>query len=246
MKLTQCLGVVLTVIIVSGCNQGDERLAEKARIEGRETAQAELQAQLDHMQQLMEKARAEGRAQAEAQLRAQNDNLMVRSQEMEQDLSTRHRFYQSVKGTYEGVLQTESGEYRVKLTLVPSLPPYTGSNRVRQLDEIVADLNNLYFSAQVIQWNSRNSLSAVGCRVEHIRPDIATGEISIASESCPNLYSIKISAVDLAESKSAPGSVTLASLIREGKATQVTSIQGEVHPTTNASVYTFSATRVLR
>lgn len=214
--------LALSLPVVSGCSdQGNERLSEKATIEGK--------------------------ASSEAQIQTENQNRQQKASEMEADLVVRHRFYQAARGTYEGDLETEQGAFKVKLTLIPSLPPYAVS-RTRQLDEITADLNNLYFNVQVVQWNPANRLSAVGCRIAHVRPDIVSGEINIASENCPNFYSLKISdgpmptssATDMARSAS------VASFVRDGRITQVSSVYGEVQPSTNASTYRFSATRVSR
>lgn len=145
-------------------------------------------------QGINEKAVIEGKATSEAGIQAENANLASKAREMETDLSLRHRFYQAVRGTFEGDLETNQGTYRIRLTLVPSLNPYR-TPRTRQLDEIVSDLNNLYFNAQVVQWNASNPLSAVGCRVNGIRPDLVNGEITIAAEACPNLYSLRIADV---------------------------------------------------
>lgn len=275
--------VVALTLFTVGCDQGDERLAEKARIEGKEQAKAEMQAQLDNQTVLLEKARAEGkavavagmqaqienlelvvqraraegRAQAEAEINAGNANLAAKAQLMEADLASRQLFYQALKGTYEGALSTERGEFKVRITLVPSLPP-TAYSRTRQLEEITSDLNNLFFHAQVLQWNPANRLSSVGCRVENIRPDVNKGEISIASSNCPNLYKLRIvdpeaeRSVDDARaartevqpaSKDSEVAKTTALAIREGKISELAEIRGEVHPTTNASIYTLSVKR---
>lgn len=274
--------VALSAVFI-GC-QGDERLAEKARIEGKETAQtelqsqidnldkkiaiaraegkatalAELQAQIDNLELVVQKARAEGRAQAEAEINASNSNLSAKAQLMEADLAIRHLFYQALKGSYEGVLATERGEFNIRITLVPSLPPVI-HNRVRQLEEITSDLNNLYFHVQVLQWNPSNRLSSVGCRVENIRPDINKGEISITSSNCPNLYRLRIVDPEL-ERPSSEGenpysettdpvkrnaqiSAATAASIREGRISELPEIRGEVHPTTNASIYKLSVKR---
>jgi hypothetical protein len=260
-----------------GCNQGDERLEEKARIEGKAQAQAELQSQIDNLEKRVEiaraegkavaqaelqaqvdnlelviqRARAEGRAQAEAEINAGNANLSAKAQLMEADLATRHLFYQALKGTYEGALATERGEFKVRITLVPSLPPATYV-RSRQLEEITSDLNNLFFHAQVLQWNPTNRLSSVGCRVENIRPDINKGEIAIASSNCPNLYKLRIADPEAERSvrteenptpKDPEVSNATATAIRDGKITELAEIRGEVHPTTNASIYTLSVKR---
>lgn len=275
--------LIALTLFTAGCDQGDERLAEKARIEGKEQAKAEMQAQLDNQALLLEKARtegkavaqaelqaqienlelvvqrarAEGRAQAEAEINAGNANLAAKAQLMEADLASRHLFYQALKGTYEGGLATERGEFKVRITLVPSLPPMT-YNRTRQLEEITSDLNNLYFHAQVLQWNPANRLSSVGCRVENIRPDVNKGEIAIASSNCPNLYKLRIvdpeaeRAVDDARaarteerptSKEPEVARATAGAIRDGKILEVAEIRGEVHPTTNAAIYTLSVKR---
>lgn len=231
-----------------GCNQGDERLAEKARIEGKELAQAELQAQIDNMGKKIEIAKAEGRAQAESEVVVGNDNLAVKAALMEADLTSRQLFYRAIKGTYQGKLVTDRGDYSIRITLVPSLPA-TVHSRVRQLEEIASDLNNLFFHVQVLQWNPENPLSSVGCRIENIRPDLATGEIAIASANCPNLY--KLSVVDSSLSElnqrfnvSELSSAT-AQAIHDGKISKLNEIRGEVHPTTNASIYTLEVKRSL-
>lgn len=239
----------MSMMFVLGCDQGDERFAEKARIEGRESAKAELQAQIEDLEKRVQLAKVEGKALAEAELAAQNSNLDTRSQEMETDLAIRHRFYQAVQGTYEGSLQTEMGAYKVKVTLVPSLPPYV-VKRTRQLEEVASDLNNLYFNAHLVQWNPKDSKSATGCRVEQIRPDIVNGEIVIASENCANLYSLRISAAE-GDTSSIPTanlnvSAALAASVRAGTIGKVSQISGEVHPTTNASIYQLSVTRKVK
>lgn len=214
-------GVLAWVLAIAGCGQGNERLAEKASIEGK------------------------------AQLQAQYEVQAQKSQEMEEDLTARHRFYQAVRGIYEGTMTNELGEVRVKIQLVPSLPPYA-ANRVRQLEEISYDLNNLYFNAQVILWNPADPLSAVGCRVEQIRPDLESGQINIASQACSNVYTLRISAgspagaaSSMAVADNAPSRVSseIAASIRDGRLSRVNALEGEIHPTTNAAVYRVSATR---
>jgi hypothetical protein len=223
----RCLSLILLSAIIVGCDQGNDRLIEKAQIEGRE--------------------------QARSQLDMQNQNLAKKAKKMEEDLSSRHLFYQAVRGTYEGTMKTERGEFNVRLTLIPSLPPYYG-DRVRQLEEIASDLNNLYFNAQVVQWNPANNLSAVGCRVENIRPDIIQGEIPIASSNCQNLYQLKIideeieRNITVGNEKSNDRELAreVSRSIREGRITEVSEIRGEAQPTTNASVYNLVVRRVTR
>ncbi len=230
--LRNCASTVLVGLFVVGCGQGNERLAEKSRIEGK--------------------------VQAEAGVSAENANLAAKAQAMEADLATRQLFYQAVKGTYEGDFATERGDFKVRVTLVPSLPS-SSYNRTRQLEEIASDLNNLSFHAQILQWNPANPLSAVGCRVENIRPDINNGEINIASSSCANLYKLQIADPDLEKQVDAErrlvgeaGLPTMelevarstASAIIDGKIKELAQIRGEIHPSTNAAIYTLSVKRI--
>ncbi len=247
--MLRLLVVLMTASFMLGCNQGNERLAEKARIEGKESATAELQAQLDAKDQLIEKARAEGKAAAEAELATQNSNLEIRSKEMEADLAQRHRFYQAVAGTYEGDLQTAQGKFKVRLKVVPTVAPYVLS-RTRLLEEVAFDINNLHFNVQVVEWNPANPLSGVGCRVEGIRPDLNRGEFVITKDTCPSLYVLKLSdgksgAMD--EPKPDEINVRSGELAREaqeGKLDEVVEIRGEKQPTTNPTIYSFKAKRL--
>jgi hypothetical protein len=179
---------------------------------------------------------------AQQQIAADNANRTQKAKGMESDLETRHRFYQATRGVYEGVFQTESGEFNIRLTLVPSLPPFD-SDRVRTLEEIASDLSNLHFNVQVVQWNPASKLSAVGCRIENVHPDLRNGQIEIAAESCPNFYLLKLSDGALRDPY-AGKSGDLSRQILGGGVKSVERIVGRIQPTTNASTYEFSAVRV--
>lgn len=199
--------LILMTLLSVSCSQGDKRLKEKARIEGDTLRDVE------------------------------NGNLAQKAEDMEKDLARRHRFYQAIKGVYEGTISTSSGTFNIRVTLSPSLPPiYT--NRVRQLDEIASDLNNLMLNTQVVQWDPNSAESAVGCRVSNIRPNIERGELVISSESCPNLYSIAIA--DRGEGST----LSLAKSILSGNAFDVDSLRGQIQPSTNATIYRFTAFKV--
>lgn len=202
-------------LFLSGC-QGDERLSEVSTV------------------------------QTEAQLQAENENLAKKSKIMEEDLSRRHRFYQALKGKYEGSFQSGIGQINFRITFSPSLPPYR-TDRVRQLDEISSDLNNLFLNIQVVQWNPtptpEGDIAAVGCRVSQVKPDLMNGEITIASESCPNLYRLKISETGSTPEDDGLQARSMAQLITEGKIERVETIIGEIQPSTNAAIYSVVATR---
>lgn len=197
----------LLSLLIVSCSNGDKRLKEKSRIEG------------------------------DALKEVENQNLASKAEAMEKDLARRHRFYQAIKGSYEGTISTSLGSFNIRITLSPSLPPIA-VNRVRQLDEIASDLNNLMLNTQVVQWDPNSANSAVGCRVSKIKPNIETGELTISDESCPNLYSIKIS------DRGAGDTTGLARDILRGNLFDVDSLVGQIHPSTNANIYQFSAFKI--
>lgn len=302
MKIVNVGMLVASIAVLGGCSDGNERLIEKAKIEGRETAKAELDAQLKDKDKLIEKAAAEGRAAAEAELKfeienietiknrareegkvqaeaelsvqkehldelinrarlegkataeeeliAENENLKKRSTEMEADLSTRHKFYQAVAGTYEGDLVTGEGKFKVRLKLTPSISPYPIS-RIRLPEEIANDIQNLHFNLLVVEWNAENKDAAAGCRIEGLKPSIVEGEATVTKESCSSLYAFRLfdKKVVQPDEVGKPNmafefSERVVKEILAGKITQVSEIHGEKQLTTNANIYTFKAKRV--
>lgn len=221
MTQTKLIVSFLALALLAGCQSDNQQLADKAAIEAGEAS----------------------RKQVETENR--------RATEMEKDLAQRHRFYQAVAGTYEGTLQTDQGDYQMRVTLVPSLPVYK-AERTRRPEEVASDLNNLYFNAQLIQWNPASPLSATGCRIEQIRPDLLKGEINIASSNCPSFYSIRISderetkgeKPDSGHERKKDRAREVATSVLEGKIESVPQIFGQMRPTTNPTVFPFSLVRV--
>lgn len=195
-------------VLIVACGNGDKRLKEKTRMEG------------------------------EALTSVENTNLATKAAAMEQDLTRRHRFYQAVKGTYEGTLTSSEGNFKVRITMSPSLAPIV-VNRTRQLEEIASDLNNLMMNTKATQWDPSSELSAVSCTVSDIRPDIEKGEITIAKEGCQNFYSLKVS-----DAGTNITSSELAKQILNGRVETIQSIEGKIQPASNAKIYSFTAYRV--
>ena len=219
MKNVVC--VVLGLALLTGCNseKSDEKLREVSNIQSQEAARNEIAAEREYVDT---KARA-----------------------AEVDLEKRQRFYQAVAGTYEGSILVNRSNFKIRLTLVPSLPRYVPNDRVRTWEEVTADLTNLYFNVQVVQWNPESNFSAVGCLVANVRPDLIRGLINVASEGCPNFYSFQIAEEVTGEGEAdARMATTLAEAITDGKLESVAQVQGKMQPTSNANVYTFSASRV--
>ncbi len=181
--------------------------------------------------------------QGQQQVNAERQYLESKARAMETDLEKRQRFYQALAGTYEGMMRVGQGDFKIRLTLAPSLPRYVPSDRVRTVEEVTSDLTNLYFNVQVVQWNPQTRFGSVGCLVAHVRPDIVRGRVNVASEDCKNLYSFQITD-GVSEVPDTHAALRLAEAITDGKLERVAQVSGKMQPTTNANVYTFTATRV--
>ncbi len=220
--------LVLVPLLAMGCSKGgDNRLKEKAQIES-ETA---------------------AKSQTEAELKAQN----TRSTEMEEDLAKRHRFFQTVKGAYEGSFQTDLGDFQIRILLVPSLNPVE-VDRTRLPEEVASDLNNLHFNAQIQMWSAGNPNSASGCRVDGIKPDLKNGIVNIVSANCPNTYFLAISNLEASKGLSVQQhyiqtvdkglSAQLSKNIMVGAVQSLNEMAGYLRMTNVATTYHFRIQRV--
>jgi len=217
MKKTLFLLILSSTLIA--CSKNDDRLKEKAALESESSTTSSV--------------------------RVENENMAQKAEKMEADLAKRHRFYQAIKGIYQGDIKTNIGTFNIRITLTPSLAPVPVT-RVRQLEEIAADLTSLSLNAQVIQWDPNNTNSAVGCRMSGVKPDIIKGELAISTESCPNLYLIKITEREFngTSSENSDVATRVASEVLRGDISQVDSLNGQVQPSTNASIFKFVAAKV--
>ncbi len=218
--------ILLASLMLVSCQQGDERLKEKAALEGEESAKKQIEAEKKYLEE--------------------------RAEEMEADLARRQRFYTAVAGIYEGTMQgaDPADKLRVRFTFAPSLPPYK-SNRTRALDEIVQDLNNLHFNVQVIQWTEDGSSSGIafGCVFQNVRPDLETGQMNLAASDCSSLYSIH-----LAEDENIPAggafkvvrsdSTRLSSAILNEQGSDVRALKGFRQVTKSSTIFNFAAARI--
>lgn len=194
---------------------------------------------------MKEKAAMESESATISQMGVENANLAEKARRMEEDLARRHLFYQALKGVYEGNISTNLGTFNIRLTFTPSLAPLPVS-RIRQLEEITSDLNALAMNVQVIQWDPNNQNSAVGCRISGVKPDMVKGELSISTESCPNLYLITITerGMKASSSENEENARRISQDILNGYMSDIDSILGKVHPSTNASIFKFVAYKV--
>lgn len=200
--------VALLLVAVSGCGTGDDRLREKARIEGAEAA--------------------------ETQVNAETRSRDERVRQMEIDLERRHRFFDAITGNYEGIMLTPEGtDFGVRFAFSPSLPRYPRSGRPRSIEELTFDLNNLYVNAHVVEWSKPRDGDrpdmpeiAFGCVYEQIRPDIKRGRIVLSSSQCKATYTLYISYRG-SKGKRQAVAQALASKVAKGNLTSISAILGE-------------------
>lgn len=206
---------LVSLFLVAGCAQQDEK-------------------------KFTERAEAEGRGAN----KATQELLIEKAREMESELTERQKFYGAIEGQYQGTTQVENQPYNIKFTFSRSVPPYFGS-RTRQLSEVESDINNLSFNVQVVQWHPEDTSTAVGCRVNQIRPDMLKGVIVISSPDCPNLYTVVLS--DLSNESVMPPrekAKSIAEKLRKHELESVTSLIGTIEPTSNANILYFSVNKV--
>lgn len=116
-------------------------------------------------------------------------NSIERAEEMQKDLEERRKFFKALEGTYEGTFSTGSSESNIRIVLTQTLPDYS-VDRVKTLQELEYEFQNLAFHVQITSWGS--SRAAFGCTVENVRPDIVNGVISVVSNNCPNSYHLYV------------------------------------------------------
>ncbi len=242
--------------VLSAC-QDDSRIAEVSTQEAvaqmevqkryaEEIAKKGAEAQMEIERKYAEEISKKG---TQAQLETEQKFKAALSNDMETDLTRRQRFYQGVAGVYEGTIQTKSGNFNMRIRLVPSLPLYKNT-RIRMQEEIAEDLNKLYFNAQIIQWTPGSNLGAVGCRVSEIRADIDQGQISIASPDCPNFYQIQVNEEapivgHVSQDTRGERSRRVAQGILEGSVANVKFLEGVIQPTSTSEQYVFQVARVV-
>lgn len=204
---------VTLLILLTACGNNDKRLKQKSRTE------------------------------RESQMIVENQGLAKKAEAMENDLAKRHRFYQAVKGIYEGTIDTNVGSFNIRITLSPSIAPIS-TTRVRQLEEIASDLNNLTLNTQVVQWDPSSPYASVGCPGTSVKPDIENGEIIIpSSDACKNLYMIKITDREFVGTalQNSENARQLSKQILRGDLRRIDSLGGSIQPSSTANIYKFVA-----
>lgn len=132
------------------------------------------------------------KAEEETKIDLQNENLRSKSEKMELDLQNRNRFYKGVSGEYTGEFRVNSSTFKITLSMTPSIHVME-PNRVRSLEEIQDDLNNLSLISQVSVTDAKDNVGVGGCVYDKTKADINTGKIQFASSECPLRYVISLS-----------------------------------------------------
>ncbi len=183
--------------------------------------------------------------------------------EMEAALNQRYRFYKALQGTYLGVTQTQEGQSKIQIDLYLFHPPFpTDPNRTRTIEEVAHDLTNLSMKAYINQWTPSSSpdvpSTSIGCIAEGagIAIDMNTGEISIVSDKCENIYPLFLSDSTLITSEALTNltsseiaqekeqAINIAKAVWEGRLNVVSQLRGEVKSKNIPQPYELLVTRV--
>lgn len=210
---------MLLILIISflGCaQQDDNRLRERAELEGKASVEAE------------------------------QDVLNERVKKMEADLAIRHRFYQALSGRYMGEATAPSGlKYKIRLLFVPSLSPLPPTERVRTVEEVTYDLNNLHFNVEAISSDLSGQVSD-GCVFTDVIPDIPNGQIVLISSDCSLTYSMDLSVVDVSSGLVLHSSQDISSKILNGTIPSVGHITGKATSSITGGTSEFHLERLSR
>lgn len=128
----------------------------------------------------------------EAQVEQEQQSLNERIQKMEKTLKERHELFQTYTGTFEGDVGDVSMPFRIKILSALNLPLYQGTHQ-RTLPEVESDLQQLGLNLQILVYDPKFPMNAVGCIFEGVKPEHEDKEISIIKNSCPNTFKIQIS-----------------------------------------------------
>lgn len=177
--MQKAITIAILSVVFSGC-QGNERLAEKAAIEGE--------------------------AGALKQVEAENENLKRLASQDEERLALLHAFYQSIRGTYEGTFTSELGKLNIRINLDPSrFPNQYPPSHVRTREEISAEIIALNLDVQIKQWKTGDDQVVGSCATKGIIPDVAGNNVTVpAGPECPALYRFRFDGTDTLEGEFQP------------------------------------------
>ncbi len=180
--------------------------------------------------------------QAKEGIKAENKNREDLAKPLLDDLRKRRAFINAIEGEYQGKFAVMNSSYMMRVLIVATIPEYD-VKRIKTLPELEYELQNLNLNIQILQWNPMTQLSAVGCILEGIKPDLKRGILNIISENCSNTYQLLLSENNR-ENDMYEESENLASLIRDGRIESVEILKGKMRSSTNAKIYSLSLERI--
>ncbi|MBN8555449.1 MAG: hypothetical protein J0L93_08395 [Deltaproteobacteria bacterium] len=208
-------GVLFVATIIWGCGSDNNRLRERAQIEGEESAKMAVE--------------------------AENTNREKRVSEMESDLQRRQQVYHALKGTYQG---PDNKGYESRFVLTPSLPFYK-PNRVRTVEEVTNDLTNLFITIEVSFWDPTDSLNRYSCHFQTVRPDLETGRMYLSTEGCPFSFAVFMGDLNVDPNNETPASSSsqVVKSVLAGVNTKISQIHIEERSRNTPDVIQFSLDR---
>ena len=130
---------------------------------------------------------------ADRQVEAENANRRVLNQGAEKELNELKHFISAVEGRFGGEVQLHESLFDVIVEFIPSMP-IRFYNRVRNVEEIQYEKENLNLTVKVVVSSRRIENNAFTCVFEGHQPDIERGLMNLVRENCPNSLVLKLSA----------------------------------------------------
>ncbi len=136
-----------------------------------------------------QKRKDQANLEAEEQAKADQNKLNEQSLKLEKDLQRRYRFYNAVNQEYTGKIKISGTEYGISFKSQPTIPLYTG-DRVRTVEEVQTDLNNLGLDGTIRFWNLKNTQAASGCQFSGVKGFYENGSFKLQSTECGNIFNV--------------------------------------------------------
>jgi hypothetical protein len=134
----------------------------------------------------------QGQEAAERQVAEENRNWASKAERMENELVARFDFNEALVGNYLGEIELQGYKSFVELTIQHHYVPPFEDDRVRSLEEIAYDLEQISLSLLFKHYTSPGPTVAVVCRIHAVRPDRKNLKLQLAAENCPNFYQLNI------------------------------------------------------
>lgn len=124
---------------------------------------------------------------AQEQVNAENDNRTVLSAGPEKELNRIKNFMKAVKGEYKTAIEIMSIPLDIFVDIVPS-KEIVFYDRVRNVEEIQAELNELSLTIKVLIENPNIPNSGSTCIFEGHKPDTKNGIMKLIKDGCKNTF----------------------------------------------------------